>query len=155
MSNETEHQWKVVPPTSMYDTLYECSQCGQRHFESLDNPDSYLPKTGTEKAMCTVKKFPSEWEAPKHMNIIFATGEIEPIEEPHDQRRFIVVLPSDPETTQVLETIKTGEAMNLEKVCNLMGTPPGMIKDGLTQQFLSDLDKYLAETFCSILPKTE
>jgi hypothetical protein len=143
MSDGTEHQWKVVPPTSMYDTLYECSQCGQRHFESLDNPDSYLPISGTEKAMCTAKKFPT--------NIIFSTGHIQPIKEPLDQRRFIVVFPSDPETADALET----QAMNLEKVCNLMGTPPGMIKDGLTQQFLSDLDKYLAETFCSILPKTE
>jgi hypothetical protein len=66
--------------------------------------------------------------------------------------KSIAPIPQDPKTADALETLKTGEAMNLEKVCNLMGTPPGMIKDGLTQQFLSDLDKYLAETFCHILP---
>lgn len=100
----------------------------------------------------------------KTPNFIFSSGHPNPIKNGTEGKRFLVVypehkslmiIPQDSETAQVLETLKTGEAMNLQKVANLMGVPSPMIKDGLTQQFLSDLDKYLAETFCSILPKTE
>lgn len=70
-------------------------------------------------------------------------------------QKLIAPIPQDQKTADALETLKTGEAMNLEKVCNLMGTPPGMIKDGLTEEFRKDLENYLAETFCRILPNKE
>lgn len=35
------------------------------------------------------------------------------------------------------------------------GKPLARTNDGLTEEFRKDLENYLAETFCSILPKTE
>lgn len=114
MSNSNEHQWKEVPPTSMYDTLYECTKCGKQHFESLDDPDSYLPKAGTEKAMCS-------GVSTKTPNFIFASGHPNPIKNGTEEKRFLVVYP----------------------------------EDGIKKLHQDNLEKYLAETFCSILPKTE
>jgi hypothetical protein len=39
------HDWVCISPGE-YDFLYECRRCKKRHVESIDNPDSALPKDG-------------------------------------------------------------------------------------------------------------
>lgn len=43
-----EHKWECISP-GMYDFLYECSKCGKKHIESIDNPESVCPKYGCVK----------------------------------------------------------------------------------------------------------
>lgn len=42
----SKHDWIIIPPTSLYDTLYKCSNCGIGHMESMDDPSSEKPKYG-------------------------------------------------------------------------------------------------------------
>lgn len=40
------HIWVVVPPISLYDTLYRCVMCGKTHMESIDNQETTKPENG-------------------------------------------------------------------------------------------------------------
>ena len=40
------HNWEIVPPTGMYDNLYNCTTCNASNMTSIDNPDSDNPEYG-------------------------------------------------------------------------------------------------------------
>lgn len=44
-----EHNWIIIPPTSLYDDLYRCSRCGEEWLESYDDPSTVKPKFGCER----------------------------------------------------------------------------------------------------------
>lgn len=41
-----KHNWELVPPAGMYDSLYRCTTCNATNMWSADNPDSDNPVHG-------------------------------------------------------------------------------------------------------------